>query len=165
MLLVAGNETTRNMMTGAVMLLNEYPDELERLRAGRVTPQTAIEEIIRMVSPIICMRRVATREVELHGRTIAEGEKVVLWFTSANRDERIFDEPDRLILDRDPNKHLGFGWGPHFCIGSHLARLEGEILLEELVKRGIEIEVSGPPERLRSNFFRGVKRLPVSVRA
>ena len=164
-LLVAGNETTRNMMTGAVMLLNEYPDEFERLRSGRVTPQTAIEEIIRMVSPIICMRRVATRDVELHGQTVKEGEKVVLWFTSANRDERVFDEPDRLILDRSPNPHLGFGWGPHFCIGSHLARLEGEILLEELVNRGIEIEVNGPPERLRSNFFRGIKRLPVAVRA
>jgi cytochrome P450 len=164
-LLVAGNETTRNMMTGAVMLMNEYPDEFERLRDGRVTPQTAIEEIIRMVSPIICMRRVATRDVELHGRQVKQGEKVVLWFTSANRDERVFDEPDRLILDRTPNPHLGFGWGPHFCIGSHLARLEGEILLEELVRRGIEIDVTGPPQRLRSNFFRGIKRLPVSVRA
>ncbi|MHB8691237.1 MAG: cytochrome P450 [Solirubrobacteraceae bacterium] len=164
-LLVAGNETTRNMMTGAVMLLDENPGEWERLRSGLVKPATAIEEIIRMVSPIICMRRVATRDVELHGRQVRQGEKVVLWFTSANRDERVFDDPDRLILDRTPNQHLGFGWGPHFCIGSHLARLEGEILLEELVARGIEIEVTGAADRLRSNFFRGIKRLPVALRA
>lgn len=164
-LLVAGNETTRNMMTGAALLLHEHPEERERLKAGLVTPRQAIEEVVRMVSPIVCMRRTATRDVELHGKAIKEGDKVVLWFASANRDEREFEDPDRLILDRAPNKHLGFGRGPHFCIGSHLARLEGEILLEELVRRDLTIEVTGSPERLRSNFFRGIKRLPVAVRA
>jgi cytochrome P450 len=164
-LLVAGNETTRNMMTGAALLLHENPGEWERLKAGLVTPRVAIEEIVRMVSPIVCMRRTATRDVELHGREIKAGDKVVLWFTSANRDERVFEDPDTLRLDRTPNKHLGFGWGPHFCIGSHLARLEGEILLEELVRRDLRIAVTGEPERLRSNFFRGIKRLPVSVGA
>jgi cytochrome P450 len=164
-LLVAGNETTRNMMTGSVLLMHDNPDEWERLKAGAVAPRQAIEEIVRMVSPIVCMRRTATRDVEIHGRTIRAGDKVVLWFTSANRDERVFPEPDRLILDRTPNKHLGFGWGPHFCIGSHLARLEGEILLEELIRRDLTIDVTGDPTRLRSNFFRGIKRLPVAVRA
>jgi cytochrome P450 len=164
-LLVAGNETTRNMMTGAALLLHEHPEERERLRAGLVTPRQAIEEVVRMVSPIVCMRRTATRDVELHGRTIRAGDKVVLWFASANRDERVFDDPDALRLDRTPNQHLGFGRGPHFCIGSHLARLEGEILLEELVRRDLTIDVLGAPERLRSNFFRGIKRLPVAVHA
>ncbi|PTL59522.1 cytochrome P450 [Paraconexibacter algicola] len=164
-LLVAGNETTRNMMTGSVLLLDENPGEWERLKSGLVRPREAIEEIVRMVSPIVCMRRTATRDVELHGRQVRAGDKVVLWFTSANRDERVFDDPDALRLDRSPNKHLGFGWGPHFCIGSHLARLEGEILLEELVRRGIEIDVTGAPTRLRSNFFRGIKKLPVAVSA
>jgi cytochrome P450 len=103
--------------------------------------------------------------VELHGVQILAGDKVVLWWCSANRDERHFDEPDRLILDRAPNKHLGFGWGSHFCLGSHLARLEGEVLLQELAARGVDLEVTAPPERLRSNFFRGIKRLPVRVRA
>jgi cytochrome P450 len=165
LLLVAGNETTRNMMSGAIVQLHEHPEEWERLRDGRVPTHTAVEEIIRVVSPIICMRRTAVRDVELHGRTIARGDKVVLWFASANRDERVFEEPDRLMLDRAPNPHMGFGYGPHFCLGSHLARIEGEILLDELVRRGIEIELTGPPERLRSNFFRGIKRLPVVVRA
>lgn len=165
LLLVAGNETTRNMMSGAVMLLHQHPRELERLHAGEVVPAGAIEEIIRLFSPIVCMRRTATRELQMHGRTVHQGEKVVLWFCSANRDERVFDEPDRLILDRRPNPHLGFGYGPHFCLGSHLARLEGEILLEEIVSRGLDIEPRGEPERLRSNFFRGIKRLPVAVRA
>ncbi|MTD45869.1 cytochrome P450 [Conexibacter sp. W3-3-2] len=164
-LLVAGNETTRNMMTGSVLLLDENPGEWERLKSGLVRPREAIEEIVRMVSPIVCMRRTATRDVELHGRQVRAGDKVVLWFTSANRDERVFDDPDALRLDRSPNKHLGFGWGPHFCIGSHLARLEGEILLEELLRRGIEIDVTGAPTRLRSNFFRGIKKLPVAVSA
>jgi cytochrome P450 len=163
-MLVAGNETTRNMMTGTAILLHENPDEHERLKAGLVNPRQAIEEIVRVVSPIICMRRTATRDVELHGRSVKAGDKVVLWFCSANRDERVFEEPDRVILDRSPNKHLGFGWGPHFCLGSHLARIEGEILLEELVKRNIELEVTAPPDRLRSNFFRGFKRLPVIPR-
>lgn len=163
-LLVAGNETTRNMMTGSALLLHENPGEWQRLKAGEVAPRVAIEELVRMISPIVCMRRTATRDVELHGRQVREGDKVVLWFTSANRDERVFDEPDVLRLDRTPNKHLGFGWGPHFCIGSHLARLEGEILLEELIRRDIEIEVTAPPQRLRSNFFRGFKRLDVVPR-
>jgi cholest-4-en-3-one 26-monooxygenase len=163
LMLVAGNETTRNLMSGTVLLMHDNPGEWERLRAGLVRPRVAVEELVRMVSPVICMRRTATRDVELHGKLVKQGDKVVLWFASANRDERVFAEPDRLILDRSPNKHLGFGWGPHFCLGSHLAKLEAEILLEELIRRDITLSVSGPVERLRSNFFRGIKNLPVKV--
>ncbi len=162
-MLVAGNETTRNLMTGTALLLHQNPGQWGRLRAGLVKPKVAVEELVRVLSPIVCMRRTTTRDVELHDRKIAAGQKVVLWFTSANRDERVFENPDELILDRSPNKHLGFGWGPHFCLGSHLAKLEGEILLEELIRRDIVLDVTGPPERLRSNFFRGIKKLPVSV--
>jgi cytochrome P450 len=162
-MLVAGNETTRNLMTGTVLLLHENPEEWARLKAGQVKPKVAVDELVRVISPIVCMRRTATRDVSLHGRDIKAGQKVVLWFNSANRDERVFVDPDRLILDRSPNKHLAFGWGPHFCLGSHLAKLEGEILLEELIKRDLSLAVTGPIERLRSNFFRGIKRLPVKV--
>jgi cytochrome P450 len=163
LLTVAGNETTRNLMSGGILALHEHPGEWERLRSGAVAVGSAVEELVRYVSPVLSMRRTATTDVELHGKTIAAGDKVVLWWCSANRDERVFDDPERLILDRSPNKHMGFGWGPHFCLGSHLARLEGEVLLDEIVKRGIQFEVTGPPERLRSNFFRGTKRLPVTV--
>ena len=164
-MLVAGNETTRNLMTGTVLLMHENPGEWARLQDGAVKPKVAVEELVRVISPIVCMRRTTTRDVELHGKQIAAGQKVVLWFNSANRDERVFDHPDQLILDRSPNKHLGFGWGPHFCLGSHLAKLEGEILLEELISRDLALDVTGPPERLRSNFFRGIKKLPVAAQA
>ena len=163
-MLVAGNETTRNLMTGTVLLMHENPGEWLRLKTSAVKPKVAVEELVRMISPIVCMRRTTTRDVELHDKAIKAGQKVVLWFTSANRDERVFANPDQMILDRSPNKHLGFGWGPHFCLGSHLAKLEGEILLEELIKRDIVLDVTGPPERLRSNFFRGIKKLPVAAR-
>lgn len=164
LLVVAGNETTRNLMSGSILALHDHPGEWGRLKAGEVSIPDAVEELLRYTSPVICMRRTATRDVELHGRTIRAGEKVVLWWNSANRDPRQFDEPDTLLLDRSPNKHLGFGWGSHFCLGSHLARLEAEVMLEELVKRDVDLVV-GEPDRLRSNFFRGIKRLPVSVRA
>jgi cytochrome P450 len=164
LLVVAGNETTRNLMSGAVVALHEHPEEWARLRAGQVAVGDAVEELVRFVSPVLSMRRTATRDVELHGQTVREGEKVVLWWCSANRDERVFADPDRLILDRSPNKHMGFGWGGHFCLGSHLARLEAEVLLSELVARGVTLEVTAAPARLRSNFFRGIKALPVAVR-
>jgi cytochrome P450 len=163
LMLVAGNETTRNLMSGTVLLMHDNPGEWARLKAGEVSPRVAVEELVRMVSPVVCMRRTATRDVEIHGKAIKTGDKVVLWWTSANRDERVFPDPDTLILGRSPNKHLGFGWGAHFCLGSHLAKLEAEILLEELIKRDITLEVNGPVERLRSNFFRGIKKLPVKV--
>ncbi|HWJ84124.1 MAG TPA: cytochrome P450 [Cellulomonas sp.] len=162
-LTVAGNETTRNLLSGSVEALSRF-DQWPRLRAGDdALRRSAIEEMVRWTSPVVHMRRTALEDVELHGTTVREGEKVVLWFASANRDERAFADPDEFRLDRTPNRHLGFGVGPHFCLGAHLARMETRVFYEQLLARGIEIEVLGAPDRLRSNWFRGIKRLPVRV--
>lgn len=162
-LTVAGNETTRNLLSGSVEILGRR-DLWPRLRAGgHGLLRTGLEEMVRWVSPVVHMRRTATTDVELHGRTVRAGEKVVLWFASANRDERVFDEPEEFRLDRDPNRHLGFGAGPHFCLGAHLARMEARIFYEQVLARNIHIELLGEPDRLLSNWFRGVKRLPVRM--
>lgn len=109
------------------------------------------------------MRRTATRDVEIHGKTVKAGDKVVMWFCSANRDERVFEEPDTFRADRFPNEHLGFGWGDHACLGANLARLEAKLFFTKLVERGIDIDVADSPKRLQSNFFRGIKTLPVRL--
>jgi cytochrome P450 len=160
-LTVAGNETTRNLLTGSVHVLGErglWPQlrDKRELRSG-------LEEMVRWVSPVVHMRRTAATDVELHGRTIREGDKVVLWYASANRDERVFHDPDEFILHRKPNKHLGFAAGPHFCLGAHLARMEVRVFYQEILERDIHIELLGPPDRLVSNWFHGFKRLPVRV--
>ncbi|GEL25871.1 linalool 8-monooxygenase [Pseudonocardia sulfidoxydans NBRC 16205] len=163
-LTVAGNETTRNLLTGSVDTLTRY-DLWPRLRAGDdALRRSAVEEMVRWTSPVVHMRRTALSDVELHGTTVRTGEKVVLWFGAANRDERVFDAPDEFRLDRTPNRHLGFGVGPHFCLGAHLARMETRVFYEQVLARGIDIEVLGEPDRLRSNWFRGIKRLPVRVK-
>lgn len=163
-LTVAGNETTRNLLSGSVDALARY-DLWPRLRAGDdALRRSAVEEMVRWTSPVVHMRRTALADVEMHGTTVRTGEKVVLWFGSANRDERAFDAPDEFRLDRTPNRHLGFGVGPHFCLGAHLARMETRVFYEQVLARGIEIEVLGEPDRLRSNWFRGIKRLPVRMR-
>ncbi|MFD4250031.1 cytochrome P450 [Amycolatopsis thermoflava] len=162
-LTVAGNETTRNLLSGSVAVLGQR-DLWPRLRAGdHALLRTGIEEMVRWVSPVVHMRRTATTDVELHGQTVKAGEKVVLWFASANRDERAFDAPDEFRLDRKPNRHLGFGAGPHFCLGAHLARMETRVFYEQVLARDIRIELLGEPDRLRSNWFRGIKHLPVRV--
>ena len=162
-LTVAGNETTRNLLTGSIEALARH-DLWPRLRAGDdALRRSAIEEMVRWTSPVVHMRRTALTDVELHGTTVRTGEKVVLWFGAANRDERVFDAPDEFRLDRTPNRHLGFGVGPHFCLGAHLARMETRVFYEQVLARGIDIEVLGEPDRLRSNWFRGIKRLPVRV--
>lgn len=162
-LTVAGNETTRNLLSGSVALLGErglWP----QLRDGDDgLLRSGIEEMVRWVSPVVHMRRTATTDVELHGQTVRAGEKVVLWFASANRDERVFDAPEEFRLDRKPNRHLGFGAGPHFCLGAHLARMETRVFYEQVLARKIDIELLGEPDRLLSNWFRGIKRLPVRV--
>ncbi|ODU03462.1 MAG: cytochrome [Pseudonocardia sp. SCN 72-86] len=164
-LTVAGNETTRNLLTGSVDALARH-DLWPRLRASDdALRRSAIEEMVRWTSPVVHMRRTALADVELHGTTVRAGEKVVLWFGAANRDERVFDAPDEFRLDRTPNRHLGFGVGPHFCLGAHLARMETRVFYEQVLARGIDIEVLGEPDRLRSNWFRGIKRLPVRVTA
>ncbi|RTL67773.1 MAG: cytochrome P450 [Pseudonocardiaceae bacterium] len=162
-LTVAGNETTRTLLTGSVDALARH-DLWPRLRAGDdALRRSAIEEMVRWTSPVVHMRRTALTDVELHGATVRTGEKVVLWFGAANRDERVFDAPDEFRLDRTPNRHLGFGVGPHFCLGAHLARMETRVFYEQVLARGIDIDVLGEPDRLRSNWFRGIKRLPVRV--
>lgn len=161
-LTVAGNETTRNLLSGSVAALSEF-GLWDRLRADPGLIRPGVEEMTRWVSPVLHMRRTATQDVEMHGRTVRAGEKVVLWFAAANRDERVFDDPDEFRLDRTPNRHLGFGAGPHFCLGAHLARMETRVFYEQLLARGLHIEVLGKPDRLVSNWFHGIKRLPVRV--
>ncbi|WAL49278.1 cytochrome P450 [Rhodococcus pyridinivorans] len=162
-LMVAGNETTRNLLSGGVLALHENPQGWQMLRDNPGKIRTAVEEMVRWVSPVLSMRRTATRDVEMHGKTIKTGDKVVMWFCSANRDERAFEDPDVFRPDRFPNEHLGFGWGDHACLGANLARLEAKLFFTKLVERGIDLSVVGEADRLKSNFFRGIKTLPATL--
>lgn len=164
-LMVAGNETTRNLLSGGVNVLAENPQWWDHMRENPNKIRVVVEEMVRWVTPVISMRRTATRDVEMHGKTIAAGDKVVMWFCSANRDERVFDDPDTFIGTRFPNEHLGFGWGAHACLGSNLAKLEAKLFFTRVIERGLAIDVLDGPDRLQSNFFRGIKSLPVTVRA
>ena len=161
LLAVAGNETTRNALSHALMLFTEFPEQRALLFAdleGRIGG--AVEEIVRYASPILYMRRTLTRDYTMNGQDYHEGDKVALFYYSANRDETMFTDPDRFDITRSPNPHVGFGApGPHFCLGSHLARREITVMLRELLTRVPDITV-GEPDRLLSNFVNGIKRLP-----
>ena len=159
----AGNETTRNLLTGAVMAFAEFPQEWERLKADQRMLRPAIEETIRFITPIRAMRRTATRDVEWYGRTIREGDKVVLWFQAANRDPAVFEAPDTFRIDRQPNPHVGFGWGIHTCLGSHLARAEAITFFQQVLDRGLRITPTAEPDRLHTNQFHAFKRLRVQL--
>jgi cytochrome P450 len=165
LLVVAGNETTRNAIAHGLVLLTEHPDQRARWidDLGARTPR-AVEEIVRYASPVIWMRRTVAPDAgpqRLGEEVLAPGEKVLLFYNSANRDERVFDEPHRFDILRDPNPHVGFGAaGPHFCLGAHLARREIGTMFTELLSRLPDISATGTPERLRSNFINGIKRLP-----
>jgi cholest-4-en-3-one 26-monooxygenase len=161
LLSVAGNETTRNQISHAMLALFEHPEQWQLLlkHPGHIT--TAIEEFVRWASPVMHFRRTAQRDVELHGQQIREGDRVSIWYASANRDEDVFEEPMRFDILRSPNEHLGFGIGPHFCLGANLARMEIRIMFEELLKRLPDIRLAGPVSRLRSNFINGIKHMPV----
>jgi len=163
LLSVAGNETTRNAIAHGMHAFLENPDQYDLLVAdppARI--EQATEEILRWASPVMYFRRNATRDFELRGETIRAGDKVSLWYISANRDEEVFEEPFRFDITRDPNPHIAFGGGgPHFCLGAQLARLEIRVLFEELATRTPRVEALGPAERLRSNFIGGIKHLPV----
>jgi cytochrome P450 len=167
LLATAGNETTRHTITHGLLALLEHPAELARLRdAGDdlALRRSAAEEMLRWATPVHHFRRTAAVDAELAGTKIAAGDKVTTWFSSGNRDESAFEDPDRFDITRTPNRHMAFGpGGIHHCMGAHLAKLEVRIAFEELLARVDEIELTGPPERLRSNFFNGVKRLPVRV--
>jgi len=165
LLSVAGNETTRNAIAHGMNAFLEHPDQWDLLVADPDAHIAgAVEEILRWASPVLYFRRNARRDVELGGQTIRAGEKISLWYVSANRDEAIFDEPFRFDITRDPNPHIAFGGGgPHFCLGAQLARLEIRVLFEELARRTPKLEALGAPDRLRSNFIGGIKHLPVRL--
>ena len=161
LLVIAGNETTRNAISGGMEALCEHPEERTKLVARPALLGTAVDEIVRWVTPVMQFRRTATRDVELGGQKIRENDKVVMYYGSANRDPLAFTEPERFDVSREPNPHLGFGIGVHFCLGASLARLEMRVMFEELLRRLPDVELDGPVARLRSNFINGIKSMPV----
>ena len=164
LLVVAGNETTRQAISHSMKALMDFPDQLQYFLDHPEKSQVAVEELVRYASPVYHFRRTATRDVELHGQTIKEGDKLVMWFASGNRDEDVFPDPYRLDLTRYPNEHMTFGKGPHNCLGSNLARMEMRIMFETLLPRLASIEPAGEIVRIRSNFVNGIKRFPVRVK-
>jgi cytochrome P450 len=163
LLFTAGSETTRKAIAGGLKALVENPEQLARLRAEPALLAPAIEEIVRWTTPSVYKRRTATCELELGSEKIRAGEKVTFWEMSANRDERVFDEPFRFDVARDPNPHLGFGQGVHFCLGANLARLEMRVMFEELFERYAHFEITGPALWTRENRLLGLKHLPMRL--
>ncbi|MBW2233069.1 MAG: cytochrome P450 [Deltaproteobacteria bacterium] len=161
LLILAGNETTRNAISGGMLALSENRDQWQKLLDDRSLMPTATEEILRYVSPVITMRRTATCDTEIAGQSIRENDKVVMFYPSANRDADVFENPHQLDVTRDPNPHLAFGWGPHFCLGASLARGEIRSIFSELLSRFPDIEVCGPVRRLRSTTVNSIKSMPV----
>jgi cholest-4-en-3-one 26-monooxygenase len=162
LLAVAGNETTRNSISHGVNAFLEFPDQYERLVAEPELMDRAVEEILRWASPVMYFRRNVTEDLDYKGHELRAGDKVSIWYVSANRDEDVFDDPFRFDIARHPNEHVAFGGGgPHHCLGSNLARMEMRLLFEEMIRRVPRLEAVGPPARLRSNFIGGIKHLPV----
>ena len=166
LLVVAGNETTRNAISHGLKALCDYPEQRAIWAADfEAVAPTAVDEIVRWATPVIHFRRTATRDTEMGGQKVQEGEKVVLWYCSANRDDGVFDDPFRFDVRREPNDHVGFGGpGPHFCLGAHLARREMTVMFRELFRRLPDIHVSGEAQRLQSFFIHGIKHLPCEFR-
>jgi cytochrome P450 len=166
LLINAGGDTTRNLVAGGMLALMEHPAELAALRADRTLLPSGIEELLRWCTPVVQFRRTATRDTEVRGQRVRAGEKVVMFYPSANRDEEVFSDPDRLDLRRAPNPHVAFGGGgAHFCLGASLARLEIRCLFDAILDGLHEIELDGPVERLHSWFISGPRRMPVRFRA
>ena len=164
LLATAGNETTRHTITHGLLALLEFPEEMERLRSEPELAKSAAEEMLRWATPVHHFRRTVAKDTELAGTPLKAGDKLTTWFVSGNFDEAVFEDPHRFDIGRTPNRHMAFGpGGIHHCMGAHLAKLEIQITFEELLKRSADIELLGPPQRLRSNFFNGIKRLPVRV--
>jgi cytochrome P450 len=164
LLIVGGNDTTRNSMTGSVLALNENPAEYEKLRANAALIESFVPEVIRWQTPLAHMRRTALADTELGGKTIRKGDRVVMWYVSGNRDDEVIEAADSFIIDRArPRIHLSFGFGIHRCVGMRLGELQLRIIWEEILKRFDRIEVVGEPERVFSNFVRGYSNLPVRI--
>ncbi|KUI98602.1 cytochrome P450 [Vibrio sp. MEBiC08052] len=166
MLVVAGNETTRHSISHGLQAFANFPEQWEHFRSQDIDPKIAADEVIRWATPVHYVRRIATKDVELSGARIAAGDKVAMYYASGNRDEQHFDNPYDFIVDRSPNNHMSFGkGGPHFCLGTHVAKLQIRVLLEEMAKRVKSIELTGPVDRLRSNHVHGIKALPARFNA
>ncbi|MBW1886291.1 MAG: cytochrome P450, partial [Deltaproteobacteria bacterium] len=164
LLVIAGNETTRNAMTGGTLAFIESPGEWEKLVRDPDLIEPALEEIVRWTTPVIQFARTAARDVEIRGQMIREGQSVCLFFPSGNRDEELFADPFQFKIDRRPNEHIAFGRGEHSCLGAHLARLELRCLFQEFRERLEAIEAAGPISRVRSSFVGGIKRAPIRWR-
>ena len=162
-LVTAGNDTTKTMMSSGLLCLLEHPDQLAQVRQDPARLPGAIEEILRYANPLHYFRRTATSDTELGAARIATGDKVAMYYTSANRDEAVFDDPQRFDITRHPNPHLSFGIAEHFCLGVHLARLEGRVFFEQLLAAFSRIELNGEPVRARSNLNNALKALPVAL--
>ena len=161
LLILAGNETTRNAISGGLLTFFENPDQKQRLMGDMSLMPSAIEEVLRYISPVTHMARVALEDTTIREAAIKKGDRVVMWYPAVNRDEDVFPDPDRFDITRTPNDHLAFGIGEHFCLGAGFARLELKVIFEELFSRHPDVEAAGPVERLRSTFIGGIKHLPV----
>jgi cytochrome P450 len=165
LLAIAGNETTRNLISHGLLLLLEHPDQLAALRKDPSLIPGAVEEMLRFRPAVMYFRRTATQDCEIGRVKIRKGDKVTLWYPSANRDEDVFDDPDRFDIRRSPNEHIAFGYGQHFCLGASLARLEIRVMFEELLARFDDIRHRGDVKLLRSHFIDGIKSIPIGFNA
>jgi cytochrome P450 len=164
LLIVGGNDTTRNSISGGVLALNQFPDQYAKLRADPGLIPQLVSEVIRWQTPVLHMRRTAKRDVEFGGKQIRAGDKIVMWYVSGNRDEAVIERPDELLIERqNVRHHVSFGFGVHRCMGNRLAEMQLRIVWEEIMKRFHTVEVVGEPTRLQSNFIRGIRGLPVRV--
>jgi cytochrome P450 len=164
LLIIGGNDTTRNTISGSVFALNRYPAQYAKLRADHALIPSMVSETIRWQTPLSHMRRNATRDVEFGGKTIRAGERVVMWYVSGNRDDTVIEAPDDYRIDRaQPRRHLSFGFGIHRCVGNRLAELQLTIIWEEIIKRFPVIELAGEPQRTHSIFIKGYESLPVVI--
>jgi cytochrome P450 len=164
LLIVGGNDTTRNSISGGVLALNQFPDEYEKLQGNPGLIPNMVSEMVRWQTPVIHMRRRAMRDIELAGKRIREGDKVVMWYLSGNRDEAVYTQSDKMIVDRhNARSHVAFGYGIHRCMGNRLAEMQLRVLWEEIEKRFKKVEVVGEVKRNANNFIRGINTLPVQL--